>query len=181
MNAGVGVSLQHPAFLKINKMEKINWIEEYLEEAMRLTHDEGHEPALKLLDKLLYEEPGYGRLHNTLGMIHFYNAENITAAEMHFRMTIKFDSKLADPYWHLGQLLYQEERLNEAIKIYRKGLKAKRAHKSELLLGAGKAYELKKNYEKAIEHYKDALDNSAELWECLVIQNSIKRCKSKRK
>jgi tetratricopeptide (TPR) repeat protein len=110
-------------------VEKINWIEDYLEEAIRLSRDEGHETALRLLDKLLYEE----------------------------------------------------ERLDEAVKVYLKGTKAKQAPKSGLLEGAGKAYELKKKYNKAIEHYKNALSHSAELWECLVIENSITRCKRKQK
>jgi len=51
-------------------MEKIKWIEEYLEQALEIAWMEGHERALKLLDKLLYEEPGYARLHNTLGIIY---------------------------------------------------------------------------------------------------------------
>jgi len=162
-------------------MEKIKWIEEYLEEALRLANDEGHEPALKLLDKLLYEEPGYGRLHNVLGNIYFYHADEIASAERHFRMAIKFDPRLADPYVHLGRLLCEDERHDEAIKIYTKGLKAKQAFKSGLLSGAGKAYELKKKYRKAIVHYKDALSHSAELWYCLMLEESIKRCKRKQK
>jgi predicted Zn-dependent protease len=162
-------------------MEKIGWIEEYLEEALRLADDEGHEPALKLLDKLLFEEPGYSRLHNTIGSIYFYHAENIPAAELHLRMAIRFDEKFADPYWHLGSLLYQEERLDDAIRIFKKGLTAKQARKSSLLHYAGKAYELKQKYSKAIEYYHDALRHSAELWDCVVIQNSIKRCKRKQR
>jgi hypothetical protein len=58
-------------------MEKIKWIEEYLQHALELAWLEGHERALKLLDRLLYEEPGYGRLHNTLGIIYFQYAEDI--------------------------------------------------------------------------------------------------------
>ena len=162
-------------------MEKIKWIEEYLEEAIRLAGDEGHEPALKLLDKLLYEEPGYGRLHNVLGNIYFYYADEIASAERHFRMAIKLDPMLADPYVHLGHLLCEEERHDEAIEVYTKGLKAKQAFKSGLLSGVAKSYELKKKYKKAIAHYKDALGHSAELWNCMVLEESIKRCKRKQK
>ncbi len=162
-------------------MEKIKWVEEYLEEALRLACEDSYEPALKLLDKLLYEEPGYGRLHNTLGKIYFYYAEDVEAAERHFTMAIKFDPRLAEPYVLLGQLLNDEERHDEAIRIYLKGLKAKQAFKSGLFHGAGKAYELKKQYKKAIEHYQSALENSAELWDCRVLEESIKRCKRKRK
>jgi tetratricopeptide (TPR) repeat protein len=92
-------------------MDKIKWIEEYLEEALRLAWMEGHEPALKLLDRLLYEEPGYGRLHHTLGVIYFTYADDVTLAESHFRMAITFDKKFADPYTYLGELLFRDERL----------------------------------------------------------------------
>ena len=162
-------------------MDKIVWIEEYLEEALRLANMEGHEPALKLLDRLLYEEPGYSRLHNTLGIIYSHYADDQKMAETHFRMAITFDDTFAEPYWYLGQLLYHDERLDEAIEVYCNGLKAKQANKSILLAGAGRAYELKKKYKKAIAHYKDALSSSAELWRCMMLEENIKRCKRKQK
>jgi len=162
-------------------MEKIEWIEEYLEEALRLAWMEGHEPALKLLDRLLYEEPGYARLHNTLGVIYLDYADDVKQAEPHFRMAIKFDPQLAEPYHGLGKLLFDEERLDEAIEIYSLGLTARKAQKSHLLVGVGKAYELKKKFGKAITHYRKALSHSAELWNCITIEESIKRCKRKQK
>jgi tetratricopeptide (TPR) repeat protein len=162
-------------------MEKIKWIEEYIEQALQLAWMEGHEPALKLLDRILYEEPGYGRLHNALGFLYFVYAEDVKQAEVHFRMAIRFSPKFADPYWHLGQLLKQEERHDEAIEICSKGLKAKQANKTRLLESVGQAYELKKKYSKAIRNYKVALSHSAELWQCLVLEENIKRCKRKQK
>jgi tetratricopeptide (TPR) repeat protein len=160
-------------------MEKIKWIEEYLKQAMELVWLEGHESALKLLDRILYEEPGYGRLHYTLGLIYFNHTEEVKKAELHFRMAIQFSPKLAEPYCSLGQLLRQEERHDEAIEVCLKGLDAKQANKSRLLESVGQAYELKKKYRKAIKHYRDALTHSAELWECRVLEESIKRCKRK--
>jgi hypothetical protein len=160
-------------------MEKIIWIDEYLEEALRLADDEGHESALKLLERLVYEEPGYGRLHNTLGVIYFAYADNITQAEQHFRLAMKFAPEFADSYSHLCQLLRQEERLDEAIEIGKAGLKIKQSNKSRLLTGVAQAYELKRQYNKAIRDYRDALEHSAELWNCVVLEASIKRCKRK--
>jgi len=162
-------------------MEKIKWIEEYIKHALELAWLEGHEPAIKLLDKLLFEEPGYGRLHNTLGFIYFNYAEDLKKAEVHFRMAIRFSPKLAELYRQLSQLLKQEERHDEAIEICTKGLKAKQANKSKLLESVGQAYELKKKFTKAIRHYKTALSHSAELWECKVLEENIKRCKRKQK
>jgi tetratricopeptide (TPR) repeat protein len=162
------------------KMEKILWIEEYLEEAVRLAHEEGTEPALKLLDRLLYEEPGYARLHYVLGRV-YDQAEDPQKAERHLRLSIYFDATLAEPYNLLGSILYDQQRLDEAIVIYRKGLKAKQAQKAWLLSEVGRAFELKRKYRKAISHYREALRCSAELRNCTVLEASIKRCKRKLK
>lgn len=161
-------------------MEKIKWIEEYLDHALELCWIEGSERAIKLLDRLLYEEPGYGRLHQTLGIIYF-NAEEIKQAEVHFRMAIRFNTELAESYNYLGSILRQDERHDEAIEICKKGLTAKQANKSKLLESVGQSYELKKKYSKAIRSYREALSYSAELWECKVLEENIKRCKRKQK
>lgn len=159
-------------------MEKIDWIGEYLEEALRLADTEGHERALMLLDKLLYEEPGYGRLHFTLGKIYFTYTDQVANAEMHLKLAIKFDRELADPYLYLGCLLIDEERYNEAIDVYIRGLNAKRAFKAGLHSGAARSYELMKKYKKAIAHYQDALSYSAETNQCYVLEASIERCRT---
>src|ERR1044072_3465459 len=97
-----------PAALEIKLiMERIEWIEEYLDEAMRLACDEGHEPALALLGRLLFEEPGYGRLHFTLGKVYLYYAEDLIKAERHFRLAIRFDNEFPDTYLYLGNLLFE--------------------------------------------------------------------------
>ena len=162
-------------------MEKIAWIEEYLEEAIRLAYDEGHEPALKLLEKLLFEEPGYGRLHFTLGKIYFNYTDDVERAEKHFRFAIKFDQEFPDTYLYLGTLLNDDERYIQAVDVYTEGLKAKRPFKTELHSGVGKSYELMKKYKKVITHYRNALKHSAETYRCLVLEDSIRRCEKKRK
>jgi tetratricopeptide (TPR) repeat protein len=162
-------------------MEKISWMEEYLEEGLRLAADEGHEPALRLLEKLLYEEPGYARLHHALGIVYFCYADKPEQAEQHLRLAITFDGKFAEPYWYLGKLLSDEDRLDEAIQVYQFGMTAKRARKAELLSETGRAYELKKKFKMAIRHYKKALEHSAESRSSLAIEQSIERCKRKQK
>lgn len=162
-------------------MEKIKWMEEYLEEGLRLAAEEGYEPALRLLVKLLYDEPGYARLHHALGIVYFCYADKPEQAEQHLRLAIQFDEKFAEPYWYLGKLLSDDDRLDEAIEIYQHGLKAKRAQKAELLRETGRAYELKRNFKKAIRHYKKALGYSAELKSCFAIEQGIERCKRKQK
>ncbi len=167
--------------LNCTTMEKIKWIDEYIEEANRMIDYEGHEAALKLLNNILFEEPGYARLHHVLGCINFYQADDTSKAEQHFRLAIRFDPEFAEPYGDLGQLLCDDDRLDEAIHIYGLGLKAKKANKTYLLSSTAKAYELKKKYSKAIKHYKEALGHSAELWKCMTLEESIKRCRRKQR
>jgi tetratricopeptide (TPR) repeat protein len=162
-------------------MENIKWIDEYIEEANRLACNDEHEQALKILNNILFEEPGYARLHHTIGCIYFYHAEEAKKAEQHFRLAIRFDPEFAETYGDLGQLLSDDERLDEAIHIYSQGMNAKKANKTRLLSSTAKAYELKKKYAKAIKHYKEALGHSAELWNCLTLEESIKRCKRKQR
>jgi tetratricopeptide (TPR) repeat protein len=162
-------------------MEKIKWIEEYLEQALQVAWMEGHERAINLLDRLLYEEPGYGRLHYTLGFIYLRYAEETKQAEDHLRMAIKFCPEYAESYNLLAEVLKQDERHDETIEICVKGLGAKKANKSLLLENVGNAWELKQKYGKAIKSYRDALSHSAELWNCKILEESIKRCKRKQR
>jgi tetratricopeptide (TPR) repeat protein len=162
-------------------MEKIKWIDDYLGQALEIACIEGHERALKLLDKLLYEEPGYGRLHHTLGIIYMRYADDVKQAEVHFRLAIKFSPEFADSYNWLACLLMEEDRHDDMIAICLEGLKAKRANKALLLENVGTGFELKKKYRKAIKSYRDALSHSAGLWNCKVLEESIKRCKRKQR
>lgn len=162
-------------------MEKIKWIEEYLTQAMEVAWLEGHDRAIRLLDKLLYEEPGYGRLHYTLGVIYFRYADESKLAEKHLKLAVQFCPEYAESYTLLADVLKQDERHDETIVICKQGLKAEKANKSALLGSLGNAWELKQNYAKAIKSYRKALQHSAELWNCLVLEENIKRCKRKQK
>lgn len=161
--------------------DKIQWIEEYLKYVMEVVWLEGYERALKLLDRILHEEPGYGRLHNTLGIIYFKHADDLKKAEQHFRWAIQFNPNFAEPYNHLAEVLKQDERHDETIQVCKRGLKAEKTDKSFLHESLGNAWELKHNYRKAIKSYRKALNTSAELWNCKVLEISIKRCKKKQK
>jgi tetratricopeptide (TPR) repeat protein len=161
--------------------DKIQWIEEYLKYTMEVVWLEGYERALKLLDKILYEEPGYSHLHNTLGIIYFRHADDLKKAEQHFRWAIQFNPDFAEPYNYLTEVLKQDERHDETIEVCKSGLKTEKANKTFLFESLGNAWELKHNYRKAIKSYKKALNNSADLYYCRVLEISIERCKRKQK
>lgn len=160
---------------------KIQWIEEYLKYTMEVVALEGYERALKLLDTILYEESGYSRLHNVLGVIYFKHGDDVKKAEQHFRWAIRFNPDFAEPYIYLAEVLKQDERHDETIEMCKRGLKSEKANKTFLFESLGNAWELKHNYRKAIKSYRKALSHSAEVWNCKVLEMSIERCKRKQK
>ena len=158
---------------------RIEWIEKQMAEAEQLIYSNDIKTALALLDDLLYDEPGYGSLHNHLGWAYLYYTNEIEKAERHLKLAIRFDDAFAVPYLHLGTLYSRVTRYDEAITILRKGLTRPNANRIAFLESIAQAYELKKEFRGAIRMYKEALmvtvgGNGDHLTE------AIKRCRRKR-
>jgi tetratricopeptide (TPR) repeat protein len=161
---------------------KIDWIEKHMTEAEKMIVDGDQlELGLAILYNLLYEEPGYGRLHNHLGWAHLYHTEDLDRAELHLKAAIKFDAENDAAYIHLGNLYIQKEKFKEAIGILDKGAGQPLANKARMLELKGQCYERLKKYRRAGKAYKNAMLESADTFQTRVISLSIERCEMKRK
>jgi tetratricopeptide (TPR) repeat protein len=158
---------------------RIEWIEKHLNEAEQLICNKDVEQGLRLLSNLLYEEPGYGSLHNHLGWAYLYYTADLAKAEMHLKLAVKFDLDFAAPCQHLGALYMQLGRYSEALVAFEQGLQRPMANKVALLEGMAQAYELRNEYTKAIEYYKRALVSTLGA-ESYALNEGIKRCRKKR-
>jgi tetratricopeptide (TPR) repeat protein len=161
-------------------METIAWLEKYMEEAERMILDGRVEEGLNVLNSLLYEEPGYGSLHNYLGWAYMYHVRDEAKAELHFRMAIRFAGLYAPPYLHMGNLLLRAGRYGEAIEYFSEGLKKPEAFRSALLEGIAQAHELRCEYGRAVRAYKGAAHATVIDFEVDRIMKAIKRCRRKR-
>jgi predicted Zn-dependent protease len=159
---------------------KLEWIEQYMKEAEQLIYANEVDRGVKLLNELLYDEPGYGRLHNHLGWAYTYYTGDSARAELHLRMAIKFQPEFFAPYLHIGQLLIRLGRATEAIGFLETGLTKPEANVAALWDLIGRAYELKAEYRKAISAYKQALIASMAEHELNTFREGIKRCRKKR-
>lgn len=160
-------------------MIRIEWIEKYLQEAEKLIYENKVEEGFRIMNDLLYEEPGYGSLHNHLGWAHMYYSGVDEMAELHLKMAIKFNSEFAPAYQHLGTLLIRMGRYEEALEYLKTGLTKPNANRSIVLEKIASVYELKKDYNKAIRTYKDALASTTG-YEANTYSEAIKRCRKKR-
>ena len=107
-------------------MKGITSINNFIEEGLRLAWDEGPEPALQLLNTLMQKEPCHARLHHALGIIHSSCTGNRMTAEQYFRKAIQLDPLFVYPYWHLSKMLAEDERFDDALKIFQCGMDEKK-------------------------------------------------------
>jgi len=159
---------------------KIEWIEKYLKEAEGLIYDNKVNEGLELMNGLLYEEPGYGFLHNHLGWAYMYYTQDVAKAELHLKMAIKFSGEYQAPYLHLGNLCIRNGRYLEAVELLECGVQKPNAYRVAFLENIGHAYELNRNYTKAIKAYREAALASVVTYEITNLTEGIKRCRKKK-
>ena len=158
---------------------RIEWIEKYLTEAEQMMYADKVEDGLGLLNTLLYDEPGYGSLHNHLGWAYMYYTADVKRAELHLTMAIKFYEDYAAPYLHLGNLYIRTRQYALALNALEKGLEKPAANRLALLDAIARVHELRGDYKKAVSTYKVALTASTGA-ESNAYMEGIKRCRKKR-
>ena len=158
---------------------RIEWIEKYLSEAERLIYSNQLEDGLLMLTDLLYDEPGYGGLHNHIGWAYMYYTADVEKAERHLKLAIHFDPAFAAPYLHLGNLYLRIGRYADALSTLKNGLTKQNANKIAFLEGIAHVHELRRDYAEAIKAYKEALASSVG-FETANFTEGIKRCRKKR-
>jgi tetratricopeptide (TPR) repeat protein len=159
---------------------RIEWMEKYMADAEQLIFDNKVEEGLRLLNNLLFDEPGYGSLHNHLGWAHLYYTQDVVQAELHLMAAIAFDTEFAAPYLHLGTLYLRNSRYSEALAILEKGVTKAQANRVAFYECIGNAYELRCEYRNAIKAYKEAAKASIVSFETNNLMEGIKRCRKKR-
>ena len=158
----------------------IEWLEQYMTEAEQLIYNNNVSEGLLLLNNLLYDEPGYGRLHNHIGWAYMYYTTQQANAELHLKMAIQFDSGYAAPYLHLGNLCIRAGRYTQALEYLQLGLTKANANKVAFLESMGIAHEMSGKFAKAIKAYREALLASMGSFEMDNLNEGIKRCRKKR-
>lgn len=159
----------------------LEWIDNYMKKAESLVYEDRIDEALAILNDLLYEEPGYAKLHNVIGWVYLYYTDEAAKAEMHFKTAMKFDPTYAAPYLHLGWMYLSRGVYVEALGYLEQGLVKAGANKVAFIEYIGQAYELRGNIKKAIQYYVSARHASIDSHEFTRLSDSIKRCRKKRR
>jgi tetratricopeptide (TPR) repeat protein len=159
---------------------RIEWMEKYMADAERLILDNKVDEGLTLLNNLLYDEPGYGSLHNHVGWAYMYYTQDVARAELHLKTAIAFDVEFTPPYLHLGTLYLRNGQYGNALATLEKGVTKTNANRIAFFECMGQVHELRCEYSKAIKAYKEAIKASVMSFEMNTLMEGIKRCRRKK-
>lgn len=137
------------------------------------------EEGKAVLNSILEENPKYGKAHNHLGWIYKTKEKNNSVAEKHYKEALDLTPEYGATYMNYAYLLSEEKRYYELEQLLLKAESIPDVSKSNLAREWGYLYEDTKQYEKAIEKYKEyalsLYDNS--LME--KAKEAIVRCRTK--
>lgn len=168
----------------VHKLNKMNTYAEYIENVIQLAEDAmdhgKYDEAKRLLENGLMEEPGYARLHASMGDLYWYNLENLELAERHYHLAIRFDPKFESVYRELA-IMYEKHNKYQGLKaLMQKAIKVPGLNKSYIFEKLGQAEESEGHYASAIEYYRKALFESMDNEDADELKKHIKRNKYKR-
>lgn len=137
------------------------------------------EEGKAVLNSILEEDPKYGKAHNHLGWIYKTKENNSRNAEKHYQQALELVPEYGATYLNYSYLLSEEKRYSELENLLQKAESVKDVNRSNLLREWGYFYEDTKNFDKAIEKYKEY---ALTLYDNALIEKAkeaILRCKQK--
>jgi tetratricopeptide (TPR) repeat protein len=155
-------------------------IEEELLKVDKAIREEEYSSAMNALYLILEERPELGRAHNDLGWLFQRKISDLEQAEKHYKYAIKFSPKHPMAYLNYIYLLRDAGRVDDLEKILLQAETVEHISRSSLFDEYGSLYEIKEEYEKAIEYYEKAIKftfNSESIDE---LKKHIRRCKDKK-
>lgn len=152
--------------------------EKYLQAVDELSYGETPK-GLRLLNEIINADPAYARAHYQLGKIYFYDIKDYQAAGYHFQTCAELEPSFPDvymPYLELLVFLNMERKVNDIASraLTVAGVKTAAVYKQLGLL-----CEKQKNWNEALQAYRDAFMEVTNKEEKHEIEDNISRVRQK--
>jgi tetratricopeptide (TPR) repeat protein len=108
--------------------------------------------AIATYERVLDLDPEHAAAHINLGTL-YYNRQDYSTAEEHYRAAIAIDSRYALAYFDLGNVLDETGRVAEAIQTYATALQLAPTY-ADAHYNVALAYEKMKEPRKALSHWR---------------------------
>ncbi len=125
----------------------------YFARGIALEDDPGTQAeAIAEYHKVLEIEPAHAAAHINLGTL-YYNRQDFTLAEKHYREAIAADPRYALAYFDLGNVLDETGRVQEAIQTYKTALQLAPTY-ADAHYNLALAYEKLREPRRALKHWQ---------------------------
>lgn len=143
-------------------------------------YENDYQKGRKLLEGGLFEEPGYPKLHYTLGWFYHEYQESPILAKRHYELAIYFDPDYVEAYQGLIELCNEEKNF-ECINHYLKqAKKSKKISPDFVFEEEGRVAEESGDLKEALRCYRLAILNSMDNHQIAELRKTMKRCRFKR-
>lgn len=133
--------------------------EKYLKAEQKLNW--GNTPKAKLLlEEILENEPAYGKAHYLLACIYYFDLAEYDLAKRHFDLAIKFSPNFPKTYYRYMTMLTDLGLKKHLLNLAEEAIKVNGICKAEVNFYQGQIYEKEKDWNKAIQFYREAYQNS---------------------
>jgi tetratricopeptide (TPR) repeat protein len=135
--------------------------------------------AEEMLNTIIANAPNYGKAYNHLGWLYYYKFLDSEIAEHNFKLTLQHSPEYKPVYLHYSALLSEQVRIDEHKTLIDTANKFNRLDDARYNEELGVNYELRGEYNKAIDYYNKA-ETLGTIPNDAVITKHIERCQKKR-
>lgn len=142
--------------------------------------NERYEEGIKILKELLKQFPNFAPAYNHMGWLHLVHFSDLNKAENFFKKTIKLDPEYAPVYPNYAAVLNSLEKYDELEKLIQNALDVKNVDVAALHYEKSTMYEVKREYEKAEESMRTAIQYSLSNSDVQLYSKALERIKIKK-
>lgn len=135
--------------------------------------------AFDNLSYIIEQDTEYGKAYNHLGWIYETKYKDYTKAEECYRLALKYSPDYNAIYLNYSILLSTLKKFTELEDLLAKALESPGINESKIWNEYGIMYEMKGEYENAVNSYKKAIQVSLINDDINRYQQSIRRCRDK--
>ncbi|HYG03436.1 MAG TPA: tetratricopeptide repeat protein [Chryseosolibacter sp.] len=155
-------------------------LEEKFLNADRLISENKLGEAAKKLEEILEEAPDYGKAHNHLGWLFETKFKNLTRAEEHYRLALKFSPDYSAAYYNYCYLLSSLRKFDELEKLLEHAIRVSGISYATIYNEYGLLREVQGELDDAIHYFKLHIRNSFDSKSIETAAESIRRCERKK-
>jgi len=153
--------------------------EKYLQAVDELSYGENPK-ALQLLNEIVATEPLYARAHYQLGKLYYYEVKDYQAAGYHFKTCAELEPSFPDVYADYLHLLVFLGMGRQVQLVKEKALAVPGVDVAYIHYLAGLHAEKQKDWDSAIESYREAYLQALSKYEKDTAEECVERVKAKK-